>query len=460
LKIPERMVLLMNKNIKKLIIVVVILALIAGGIFAGLTILKKNTQKPVKVYKLSEMESMGYIDYQGDLSGLVQNDLFQKIYPDDSKVIKEIYVKEGAQIKVGDKILSYDTTLTEIQIERKNIEIQEFKLNITKLNKDLTDTKDNIVKLQQKIKDTESSLKLAEAEYKNLINEETTVNTEEYDLTDDVSDEILNDSVLTKIEEKNNQINEYKVNLEGFKTELLENNDKLTQLPQKIKEAETDKKIAELEYSDMKKGLDNSTVFSKVEGIVKKVNTDNISDTSTEIISISGNGSLKIKAVVTEYQLDDIKVGDMFNIMSYESQISAEGTVESIGTTPESAEYWGGDSNNNVSFYPIYISVDENAGLIKDEGVMLQKISTDVEMMKLTLPRMFILSENGKSFVYAKGKDGLLEKKEIKIGKSMDDSSLEIRSGLTKKDAVAFPYGKTVKEGAKTVISKVENLYK
>ena len=452
--IPERMVHLMNKKIKKLIIVVVILALIAGGTVAGLNLLKKNTQKPVKVYKLSEMINMGYVDYQGELSGLVQNDLFQKIYPEDSKVIKEIYVKEGAPIKIGDKILSYDTTLTEIQIERKNIEIQEFKLNITKLNKDLTDTKDNIVKLQQKIKDTESSLKLAEAEYKNLLNEETTVNTEEYDLTDEY------DSVLAKIEEKNSQINEYKANLEGFKTELLENNDKLTQIPQKIKEAETDKKIAELEYNDMKKGLNNATVFSKVEGVVKKVNTDNISDTSTEIISISGNGSLKIKAVVTEYQLEDIKEGDLFDIMSYESQVSAQGTVESIGTTPESAEYWGGDLNNNVSFYPIYITVDENAGLTKDEGVMLQKISTEVEIMDVTLPRMFILSEDGKSFVYAKGKDGLLEKKEIKLGKSLDDSSLEIRSGLTKKDAVAFPYGKTVKEGAKTVVSKVENLYK
>ena len=47
-------------------------------------------------------------------------------------------------------------------------------------------------------------------------------------------------------------------------------------------------------------------------------------------------------------------------------------------------------------------------------------------------------------------------KKNVEGGKNMD-GSIEIVSGLTMEDEIAFPYGSNVKEGAKT--KTVESLY-
>ena len=55
-----------------------------------------------------------------------------------------------------------------------------------------------------------------------------------------------------------------------------------------------------------------------------------------------------------------------------------------------------------------------------------------------------------------KGKHGRLEKQYVEGGKNMY-GSIEIVSGLTMEDEIAFPYGRNVKEGAKT--KTVESLY-
>ena len=42
-----------------------------------------------------------------------------------------------------------------------------------------------------------------------------------------------------------------------------------------------------------------------------------------------------------------------------------------------------------------------------------------------------------------------LVKQYVKTGKTLYGSSVEIVSGLTKEDKIAFPYGKSAKEGVK-----------
>jgi len=42
----------------------------------------------------------------------------------------------------------------------------------------------------------------------------------------------------------------------------------------------------------------------------------------------------------------------------------------------------------------------------------------------------------------------VLKKEYVLTGKSLWGSYLEIKGGLTRKDSIAFPYGKGVKEGA------------
>ena len=71
----------------------------------------------------------------------------------------------------------------------------------------------------------------------------------------------------------------------------------------------------------------------------------------------------------------------------------------------------------------------------------------------------FLRTEQGRTYVYVRGADGLLEKRYVTTGKSLWGSYTQILDGLTAEDYLAFPYGKQVKDGAQTVEAEPQSLY-
>lgn len=61
--------------------------------------------------------------------------------------------------------------------------------------------------------------------------------------------------------------------------------------------------------------------------------------------------------------------------------------------------------------------------------------------------------ENGKSYVLKADENDRLVKQYVKTGKIIYGDTIEIKSGLTEDDRIAFPYGKTAKEGIRVVDS-------
>ena len=75
------------------------------------------------------------------------------------------------------------------------------------------------------------------------------------------------------------------------------------------------------------------------------------------------------------------------------------------------------------------------------------------------MDNMFILTEGSKSYVYVRGENDKLEKRQVKTG-TISYGSTEILSGLNRDtEWIAFPYGKTVKEGASTREATMDELY-
>ena len=75
------------------------------------------------------------------------------------------------------------------------------------------------------------------------------------------------------------------------------------------------------------------------------------------------------------------------------------------------------------------------------------------------LQKPFLRTENGQSFVFVMGEDGRLEQRYVTTGKSLWGSYIEILSGLSAEDLVAFPYGKNVRDGAAALEGDMSNLY-
>ena len=115
----------MKKKIKKIIIFLIVVGILAGagagGVFAYQSYRRENLTAEV-VY-VSNLNWGFYEDGGVTSEGNITNDYAQNIYTED-KTVKEVLVKEGDTVDVGTPLLIYDTTQEEIQVEMKELEAQ------------------------------------------------------------------------------------------------------------------------------------------------------------------------------------------------------------------------------------------------------------------------------------------------------------------------------------------------
>ncbi len=107
---------------KKLIITLLCLAVLAGGGWFGYNKYKtsKDKKKVVDVVPVSMMAEPAYYYGMGSQldASLCSGDT-QKIFLDSTKLVKKVCVKEGDSVRKGDTILEYDMTVVELQLDQK-----------------------------------------------------------------------------------------------------------------------------------------------------------------------------------------------------------------------------------------------------------------------------------------------------------------------------------------------------
>lgn len=123
---------------KKIIIIVVsclvAAALVVTGVIAAVNNKAANTT--IDVEQVSRVSTMYWGD-QSNTNGTTTSDFVQELYPDTTKSISEIFVKEGQSVKIGDTLLQYDTTKLELTVESKELEVEKKKHELSQANKEL-----------------------------------------------------------------------------------------------------------------------------------------------------------------------------------------------------------------------------------------------------------------------------------------------------------------------------------
>ena len=128
-----------KKKILMAAAVAVILAAVGGG---GFYAMKRANAKVIPVIPMESLaQNYFYEDSQEQLSGQITTHVTQEVKLENDSVIEEVYVKKGDRVKTGDKLISYDTTLTEMEL---NIE----KLTKEKNEQDLKKAQDRLQELE------------------------------------------------------------------------------------------------------------------------------------------------------------------------------------------------------------------------------------------------------------------------------------------------------------------------
>ena len=548
----------MNK--KKIILIAVGTVAAAAAIGAGIfTASRTSGKKSVYVYSF---DIVGMTDYWGDRQesyGPVRSDNIQTVMLSDTQTVTEVKVKQGDTVKKGDLLLSFDTTLTDLALEKKRLSVEQLKLQLQQEEArlgELLDTTPNTPIVEETTPMTYDYVDVEVPVEEDPITELKVVSDEKNtkaapgtkdnpvicllpNMVSNLNDETMG-KVKTEIQKKrreadqkaNSLLPESEYNISEFYAVMKTTVDNLPSstkvlwqgihvtgsekpftlqffdasgvldfsiLPERMqtvsvaipnRETETagndyntggytkeqltrmieDQrktildvkykiKVAEAEYSIAQREANDGNIYSEVDGKVVSVLTqEEAKENQQPILKVSGGGGFYVSGSISELNRDKLQIGSEVTVTDYRNGGVYTGTVESVGDFPASGDNYYGNGNPNVSYYPFTVFVDESADLVGGNYVNIQ-YSLNQGDGGIYLQNPFVRKENGESYVLVQDENGKLEKRAVKTGKSLWGSYIEILSGITMEDKLAFPYGKTVKPGAPTAEGDYSTLY-
>lgn len=491
-----------NKIFIGISIAVLVLSCLALGIF----FYQKNSLRaeviPVENLKESWFGNEVYSQ------GIVTNDHSQIIRLTSSNVVKEVFVEEGQEVKVGDKLIELDIEAAEIEKKIKELEVENIKNQIAIKENELNKWRNTVPGSN----DTEAPNQSLGPEkegkaYKYITPASTPYNVVEADgsiekpyrylctpeafVTAEALNELANKKHFSVYEiRKNGEVSgeliaSWEVNgmqliafdsgtywsvsnrqqvfpfdseenyTTTYSAEEIQKN--IKECEKTIKDLNLSMRKASLEFETLKAKDQGGVILATVDGVVKNLKSiDEISSLETEqtpFLEVSGSKGLYVTGALSELLLDKVEVGQEVNVSSWESGATTVGKITLIKNHPtKDSNAYGANANPNVSYYPYTAYIEDSTSLRNGEYVDLNmKISEGSSEDIIYLPNAYIRSENGKFYVYKEDENKRLKKTFVKTGSTAFGQSTEIKSGLSLDDKIAFPYGKTAKNGVRTV---------
>ena len=346
----------------------------------------------VYVQSVKSLTQLGGIAPGDRFAGIVVSEHVAQIQRDGDKTVAELLVKEGDDVQEGQALFSYDTEQLQLTLDKQRLELEQLRASIENYNRQIAD----------------------------LERDRRRVGT---------ADQL-----------------QYTIQIQSLQVDL--------------KEAELNVKTKETEVANSEEILANATVTSPVTGRIQSI-SENGTDTygnPLPYITIQQSGSYRIKGTLGELQRGGILEGSRIRILSRtDPTVSWMGTVtlvdyENPSQGSEYDMYYGTSTNEMTasSKYPFYVELDSTEGLILGQHVYME-LDTGEETAGLSLDMAFVCyEEDGSAYVWAE-KRGRLEKRPVTLGEINDmQGTVQILSGLTEEDYIAFPDPELCVPGAPT----------
>ncbi len=233
-----------------------------------------------------------------------------------------------------------------------------------------------------------------------------------------------------------------------------------------VKRAEYNQKSKGVEIDQIRKSLENATVTSEIDGVVKSINDGSQAsygygyDEDSSYMTILSNNAYRIKGTINEQNMYNIMAGQEMLVHSrIDESITWRGTITEIDTenpvTNQNMYYSSGnDTNTSSSSYNFYVELADEASLMLGQHVFMEPNQGQSDAKEgLWLSSYYLIFDGNDAYAWVRGKNDKLEKRQITTGEydeTMDE--YEITSGLTPEDSIAFPED-TLTEGMPCVDS-------
>lgn len=399
---------------KKAVIAFAVLCIVGAGGYGVYHHFFENTEASDRVSSTSE--DAVYVDQVSTITGFGSgNGLTQRyggeVEPQETlevklesdRTVKQCFVKEGDDVKEGQRLFVYDTQDDEDKLAQAQIDIE-------KAQGDIEVSKKQIASYEKAKANASSDEQL---EYTtNIMTAQTAIKQSEYEI----------------------------------KTKELE----VKNLKEKIADATVTSQLDGV----VQKINDTSDSSSSYYGS---------GSDSNAYITILSAGDYRIKGSVNEQNLQDLQ--DLYNMgatILVHSRVDDtktwRGTISEIKTdkaeeNDSNTYYYGGSGNADSSSYAFYVELENSDDLILGQHVYMEEDTGDEEKKDgLWLEDYYIMQEDdGKAYVWMAGKDNTLEKHEITLG-DYDENEMkyEITDGLTEDDYITVPQD-GIQEGAPVI---------
>ncbi|CAM4064658.1 RND transporter MFP subunit [Bacillus manliponensis] len=360
-------------NKKKKWIIAGIIALVVAVVAVNIFVMKnKKVGKDVDVKLTAVTERT--LSNTKLIAGEVKPGNIENFYADPTKgKVQEIAVKEGQEVKQGDKLFSYDNEEMNLQMKQAELDQKMTTMNIDQGKKKIDSLKKDI----KSAKDSGAGKEVTEP-------------------------------------------------LEAQLSEL--------EMQQKV--AELEKEKGALHQQELKKKQGELTVYSSFNGVVQKVNKDAAQGSSqamsgqgTPFLQVASKDPFQVHGTVTELQKSQIQKDQPIKVTAKAAQKQEwTGKIVEVSEYPTSAEAQGmaGEQGQNMSYYTYKATLDTQEGLSPGYHVSLQ-VELNSQTM-IAVPSNSVIEEGDKNYVYIE-KKGKLKKQEVKKG-ATDGKYVELLEGV------------------------------
>lgn len=291
----------------------------------------------------------------------------------------------------------------------------------------------------------------------------------------EVGDEVKKGDVLLTYDtsDLSTQIKQAKLELEGMQDEIDNYNSQIASLSaDRDKAADADKfeyttqiqtlqnniqqskynmESKQLEIEKYQKQIEDSSVVSKVDGVVKTINEKQVDSNGNTVpfMTVLETGDYRIKGSVDEQNVWTLSEGQTVIIRSRVDDTTWSGSISKIDTeNPESGNnnsmYVSSSSDSSsqsASKYPFYVQLDSADGLILGQHVYVELDEGQDEPKEgIWLYSYYLVMDDGDPYVWADNGKGKLEKRVVELGEYDENlDEYQIVSGLTEDDYIAYP---------------------